>query len=451
MTEKNWITYETNITPYKIISGIDIKKSPQENFVRIFTRFLKKFLLLLNKEQGIHLFYNSDFSEAHFIFEKWKSSRATAYSKTTNKELLNWIEIYNLDKSIDQKDLPQIFDLTEQKIIKILKGMFPESFPNGSNVKLTFLPFNLEDLNLGYFILWGTRKKNRSSDFSKTTVQGWLYSWYSCLRQYIQMTFKISKNIYLPEYLTPGKKQVAILFADIRNFTPLTDILLRRTGQMENSDILQNIVKTFYKEMSEVIHRNSSGRIDKFLGDGIMAIFGEQKGINEDPACDAVLVAGKMVERFDELKKEWKQAAFGNEFEKEFNATVEIDLGIGIDYGSVFFEMLGDDNHKEYSAIGDHVNFASRLKGVAAKDDDQNRKRPPIIISRTTHSCCEELLKKKEIIPLDVKGKPYKYECYGIYPEDLIDDSKTDSEEVSEHDEIPQPVAEDRDTIEDLN
>ncbi len=448
MGNSKWPSYEFGITLYKVISEIDIKKTFQENIVTIFERLLQEFFLLLNKEQGIHLFFSSDFSEAHFLFSKSPSSKKSPYTKTTDNELLKWIKKYKLKDSVDSDSLPRIIKLKEAQFIGILHKLCPEIISKNESIELTFLPFNFRELNLGYFILWGIRNENKSVEFEKTTLQGYLSSWYTCLSQYIQKMFKVSRNIYLPEYFTTGWKQVAVLFADIRNFTPLVEILRNRGGHSHSSEILQKIITSFYKEMSGIVCRYSNGRIDKFLGDGIMVIFGEQKSKTGDAACDALHVAAKMIQKFDELKDDWQQQAFGADFEKEYNETVEIGLGIGIDYGSVYFELLGDKNHQEYSAVGDHVNFASRLQGYAAKDNEKNGKYPPIILSRTAHCCCKNWLTKNEHIRLPLKGKAYTYNCYGIYPEDLIDDRFFNIEENKEESALPVNEAADRDAIE---
>ena len=435
MTEISWSDYEAAITPNKIISKIDINKPLQENLVRIFYRLLKTFWFLLNKEQGLHCFSNSSFTKAHYLFPTSSSFCHGEYLKSIDIELLKWLKEHTFAKPTGIEGKPRIVCLNDLRSKRIIRDVFVEKVSESEIDELLLLPFNFSDWNFGYFILWGTRNHNKSEDVDKTKLKGWLYSWYSCLVPVIQRLFKVSKDIYLPEYFTSGWKKVAILFADIRNFTPLTEILRSRAREEERSGIsreksgtLQKIVTEFYREMSRIIHENGTGRIDKFLGDGIMAIFGEQKSKSGEPACDAIYVAAKMIKRFNELKTKWQEEAFGPNFEREYNESVEIGLGIGIDYGSVYFELLGDDNHREYSAVGDHVNFASRLQGYAAKDIEQEGKYPPIIISRTAHCCCKEWLKDKKHIRLTFKGKPYTYDCYGIYPDYLIADSFFDKE-----------------------
>ena len=85
-----------------------------------------------------------------------------------------------------------------------------------------------------------------------------------------------------------------------------------------------------------------------------------------------------------------------------------------------FSNTLGDIRHREYTAVGDHVNFAQRLESNASKIDEfSGTLMPPILISQTAERCIRPWLKDKQMIKLYPKGKGRIYTVYGIKPEDF--------------------------------
>ncbi len=281
-----------------------------------------------------------------------------------------------------------------------------------------FIPFDGNELNLGYFLIWGERNNKKKFIPSEQDMELWISSWYKFMANLIAREFKINKKTFLPEYFTAGWKQVAVLFADIRNFTTMTENLrVKRPYNGSESNGLNEIVNGFCSEMCQVIS-NTNGRIDKFMGDAVMVIFCEDGGHPSKVACEAINAAGEMVKSFQKRKKEWERKAFGKNFEIEFNESIEIDIGIGIDFGYVFFDYFGEYIHREYSAIGDHVNFASRLQGMAAKMHEETKKlRPHIIMSRTVYRFCKPWLREPKELTLDFKRESHHYKCYGIEPD----------------------------------
>jgi class 3 adenylate cyclase len=420
-----WFLYEASITPMRCAELIERNKPVQENFFEIFSLILKKYLLLLNRREGVHFFFNVDSDEIHFIFHKYGpeiykfESSEKRYKCKKEKDIRKFFEQLGFTGQ-RKKDQPQI----KQIGVKTLKSFFGKidlGITIAEDEKVMVIPFNWGEIDLGAFIIWGERNAKKKFRASGEDIQPWVSSWYRFLSELFVREYKVDKQTYLPSYFTSDWKKVAVLFADIRNFTPLTEILRNRLSQSsDTAGILGKIMREFCKEMCDIIHNNINCRIDKFMGDGIMVVCGEYENDHSKIVCEAIYVATEMVKKFEKLKIDWQEMAFGEGYNTEFNESVEIDLGIGIDFGSVFFDFLGDEVHREYSAVGDHVNFASRLQGMAAREDEKiHKKMPHIIISSTAFRCCKPWLKKIKELKLDIKGKSYQYKCFGIEPEDF--------------------------------
>lgn len=145
--------------------------------------------------------------------------------------------------------------------------------------------------------------------------------------------------------LTPqasGEKlDICVLFSDIRGFTTLSEKMLPEDA----TDLLNR----YFVSMSAVIHQND-GTLDKFIGDGIMAIFGSPQRL-DNPCQSAFNAAVAMFKALDEFNE--TQFARGGP---------QLRMGVGLHYGPVFVGYIGSSTRNSYSAIGDTVNVASRLE-----------------------------------------------------------------------------------------
>jgi adenylate cyclase len=146
------------------------------------------------------------------------------------------------------------------------------------------------------------------------------------------------------------EREVAILFADLRGFTALAEHKLPY-------DVVF-ILNRYFATMGAAVE-DAGGRIDKFIGDGVMALFGVDGGI--DAGCQGALAAARaMAARLDEL-----------------NHTLAHDLpeplriGIGIHSGPVIVGELGYKAATSLTAVGDAVNTASRLEAMSKELDVQ--------------------------------------------------------------------------------
>ena len=137
--------------------------------------------------------------------------------------------------------------------------------------------------------------------------------------------------------------QVCVLFSDVRGFTTLSERM--------PPGVVTTVLQRYFDRMVKAVHRYD-GTVDKFIGDGMMVLFGAPRE-SEDPCGDAVQCALAMMEGLD---------ALNGEFEREGLPTLTI--GIGINYGTVTVGNIGSSERHNYSAIGDAVNVAARLEGL---------------------------------------------------------------------------------------
>ncbi len=139
------------------------------------------------------------------------------------------------------------------------------------------------------------------------------------------------------------EREIAILFADIRGFTTLSEKKLPY-------DVVF-ILNRYFEAMGTAVEE-SGGRLDKFIGDGVMALFGIDRGV-ETGCRNALKAARAMAEKLDELN-----AHLSNELSEPLR------IGIGVHTGVVIVGELGWGQATSITAIGDAVNTASRLEGM---------------------------------------------------------------------------------------
>jgi len=147
--------------------------------------------------------------------------------------------------------------------------------------------------------------------------------------------------------LTPGvsgrQAEVCVLFSDVRDFTTLSEKMVPQ--------VVTTVLQRYFDRMVRAVHR-FDGTVDKFIGDGMMVLFGAPRA-SADPCGEAVQCALAMMTELDELNAE---------FAREGLPTLII--GIGINFGTVTVGNIGSSERHNYSAIGDAVNVAARVEGL---------------------------------------------------------------------------------------
>jgi adenylate cyclase len=137
-------------------------------------------------------------------------------------------------------------------------------------------------------------------------------------------------------------RQVTLLFSDIRGFTTLSE---PRTAQE-----VVSLLNRYFSRQVEVIFRNG-GALDKFIGDCIMAIWGAPLD-DAKHAEHAIQCALEMADTLDAFRKDLD------------DSDADFDVGIGIHSGPAVVGLIGSEQRREYTAIGDTVNLASRIEGL---------------------------------------------------------------------------------------
>ncbi len=184
------------------------------------------------------------------------------------------------------------------------------------------------------------------------------------------------------------RKEVTILFSDIRGYTTLTENL----GAGE----VVSLLNQYFETMVEAVF-NHEGTLDKFIGDALMAVFGAPLPLTEDHAWQAIKAALEMRQR---LKK-------FNEQRVE-RGKPEINIGIGISSGEVVSGNIGSQKRMDYTVIGDGVNLSSRLETVTKEYGCD------IVISEFTYNLCRDRLWVRELDKIRVKGKHQAVSIYEL-------------------------------------
>ncbi len=180
-----------------------------------------------------------------------------------------------------------------------------------------------------------------------------------------------------------AKKEVVIMFSDIRGFTTMSE-------KMDPDDVA-NLMREYFTEMVEIIFRNG-GTLDKFIGDAIMALWGAPFG-REDDADRAMIASIEMQRKLVELNQHWAQTS-----------KPPVQIGIGINLGQVFAGYIGSEQRLEYTVLGDAVNTASRLCSAAAKGE--------IVISESLYKRLKTKPKTEAREPIKVKNKTQPVPIY---------------------------------------
>ena len=186
------------------------------------------------------------------------------------------------------------------------------------------------------------------------------------------------------------RKNVSVLFSDIRSYTTLTEKL-----QAEEVVVMLN---KYFEVMVDVVFEYG-GTLDKYIGDALMAVFGSPAPL-EDHAWCAMQTAVKMRSELDKFNDD-----------RIANGELPISIGMGIHSDQVVSGNIGSSKRMELTSIGDGVNLASRLEGASKQYGTD------LIISDNTYKDYKDRLYVRELDFITVKGKSEPvivYELVGI-------------------------------------
>lgn len=178
---------------------------------------------------------------------------------------------------------------------------------------------------------------------------------------------------------------VTVMFVDIRGFTALSSD--------NDASIILQLLNDYYEVLVDNVFRHE-GTIDKFMGDGMMVIWGAPVAHVDDPnrAVRAALDIQKAMEEFN--------------FDRLSRGDAPIEVGIGINTGEVVAGYLGSSQTMSYSVIGDMVNTASRICSAARPGE--------IIVSEYTDHIIRDEFKTREREPINAKGKRHALKAYTV-------------------------------------
>jgi len=179
---------------------------------------------------------------------------------------------------------------------------------------------------------------------------------------------------------------IAVLFVDIRDFTPLSENL--------SAPQVVDVVNMYLRMVTECIFE-TGGTIDKYEGDAVMAFWGAPVR-RDDYVYDAVRAAALMMGKRKELQRQYNEK-YGGIYERSLN------FGVGIHVGQAVVGNIGTDRRMDYTAIGDVVNMAARLQGEAKGGRD-------IVISSEVAKRLEGRIRVRSHGFKELKGKARQVE-----------------------------------------
>ncbi|OOZ39659.1 hypothetical protein BOW53_10615 [Solemya pervernicosa gill symbiont] len=201
----------------------------------------------------------------------------------------------------------------------------------------------------------------------------------SIFGQYIppQLVEEMSKNNATDFGFEGESRVMTVLFADIRSFTTISESL--------SPSELKHLLNLFFTDMTRIIFENK-GTIDKYVGDMIMAFWGAPI---DDPnhRHHAILAALEMLKETERLKQSFKEQGLP-----------EINIGIGLNTGTMSVGDMGSTFRRSYTVLGDAVNLGSRLEGQTKSYG------VGLIVGETTHAEQTDILFRRLDL-VQVKGK----------------------------------------------
>jgi adenylate cyclase len=199
---------------------------------------------------------------------------------------------------------------------------------------------------------------------------------------------------------TPGKlmsaeqKVITVLFSDIAGFTSWSTT--------QTPGLIHATLNQYFDVMTEIVFRNE-GTVDKFIGDGLMAFFGDPLE-QEDHALRAVRTGIEMQQAIRGLRAAW-----------ESEGRAPLHIRIGINTGEVVVGDMGSHRIMAYTAIGSTINLGSRLEGKAPVDG--------ILVSAPVHDRVRDAVQTRFAGTITAKGITQEFDTYEVIVP-LLDSAK---------------------------
>ncbi len=190
------------------------------------------------------------------------------------------------------------------------------------------------------------------------------------------------------------RRELSVLFSDIRGFTTVSEQLA--------PEVLTELLNEYLTPMSDLVLKYN-GTLDKYIGDMIMAIFGAPWHYPDHAraACETALA---MMDALARLQASWRTRGLP-----------VLDIGIGINTGSMSVGNMGSKSRFNYTVIGDHVNLGSRLEGLNKEYGTH------IVISEFTHAHIQDQFTCRKLDSVVVKGKVEPVDIYELLHRGALD------------------------------
>ena len=207
--------------------------------------------------------------------------------------------------------------------------------------------------------------------------------------QYYLTASVINEMLKDPTKLKLGgdKKDLTVLFSDIRGFTTISEKL--------TPEELVHLLNEYLTAMTEIVFKYD-GLLDKYMGDAIMAVYGAPLH-QPDHRIRACRTALDMIESLKKLQQKWSE-----------EGRPILNIGIGINSGDMVVGNMGSQMRFDYTVMGDSVNLGSRLEGINKEYGTS------IIISEYTYEGVKDVLTCRELDSVRVKGKKLPVKIYEL-------------------------------------
>ncbi len=182
------------------------------------------------------------------------------------------------------------------------------------------------------------------------------------------------------------ERHLAILFADVRNFTAFAEAHLPY-------DVV-HVLNRYFSRVGAIINHHH-GQINNFIGDGLMALF-DADG-STDPTLNAVRAGLEMLRAVEAMQPY---------FEAQFK--INFRIGIGVHYGEVVLGTVGSGDSRRLTAIGDTVNLASRIESANKEAGTE------LLISEEAHQQVKDRVRVGKHCDLAIKGKTGTYSLHEV-------------------------------------
>ncbi|MCK9226072.1 MAG: CHASE2 domain-containing protein [Candidatus Muirbacterium halophilum] len=209
----------------------------------------------------------------------------------------------------------------------------------------------------------------------------------------------VNKIVDKPELLKLGgeEKELTILFSDVANFTTLSE----KIGAVN----LVKFLNEYLTAMTDIV-METSGTLDKYIGDAVMAFWGAPLDDEEhsQKACNAAIL---MMKKLNELKIEWKKKGYP-----------DLNIRIGLNTGVVVVGNMGSFKRFNYTVMGDAVNLAARLEGLNKEYSTG------IMVSEFTYEQNKDKFNFRFLDLVKVKGKTLPVAVYELLQNDVDEEFK---------------------------